>query len=88
VRIQRCRTIVLSTALVLIAPTNARADASADACGPTTATTPGVWQGSERLGLREIAGLLAPVLWFSADEPLLAEGQPPIPTAHHLRRPG
>jgi hypothetical protein len=41
-----------------------------------------VWQGSERLGLRDIAGLLAPALWFSADEPLLGEGQPPIPAAH------
>src|SRR5262249_30449430 len=26
--------------------------------------------------------LLAPVLWFSADEPLLEEGQGPIPSAH------
>jgi hypothetical protein len=41
-----------------------------------------VWQARGPLGLREIASLLAPMLWFSADEPLLAEGQPPIPTAH------
>jgi hypothetical protein len=77
-------TVVLLAAIVSIAPTNAGAQIQSDACGPapTVATSGVVWQGHERLGLREIAGLLAPMLWFSADEPLLAEGYPPIPTAH------
>jgi len=62
----------------------ARGQAVPDSCKTVPgARPPGVvWQGRERLSLREIASLLAPVLWFSADEPLLAEGQPPIPTAH------
>jgi hypothetical protein len=75
---------VALSVLVLLAPTDARAQARAEACGlsPPSATPGVIWQGREPLGLREIAGLLAPVLWLSADEPLLAEGQPPIPAAH------
>jgi hypothetical protein len=69
---ERSAAVLLLAALALATPANARAQVA-----------PGVvWQGTERLGLREIAGLLAPALWFSADEPLLAEGHPPIPTAH------
>ena len=77
------RFIVL-LALTVIAPTNGWAQTPADSCTPApVADTPGVvWQGRERLGLRDIAALLAPVLWFSTDEPLLADGRPPIPTAH------
>jgi hypothetical protein len=77
-------TVGLLATLTPLVATEGRAQPSAEACGPApTAATPGVvWQGSERLGLRDIAGLLAPMLWFSADEPLLAEEQPPIPTAH------
>jgi hypothetical protein len=76
--------VVLLAALAFIAPANAWAQAPAVACSlaPAAATPGVVWQGRERLSLREIAGLLAPALWFSADEPLLAEGQPPIPNAH------
>ena len=68
---------------VCLSPRTARAQ-DAPACGPANAVAnPGVvWQGTETLSLREIAGLLAPTLWFSADEPLLAEGRPPIPSAH------
>ena len=79
-RLGTYRAIVL--AIVSSAPMNVRAQTPA--CGPApVADMPGVvWQGRERLGVREIAGLLAPVLWFSIDEPLLGEGQPPIPTAH------
>jgi len=77
-------TLVLLATIFSIAPTDARAQAPADMCGPTTAPARAgvVWQGRERLGLRQIAELLAPVLWMSADEPLLGEGHPPIPTAH------
>jgi hypothetical protein len=80
VHVESCAAVVL-LALMLIPPTNARAQAPADVCSlaPAAATPGVVWQGRERVGLREIAGLVAPVLWFSADEPLLAEGQPPFP---------
>ena len=33
-----------------------------------------VWQGRDAPSLAELAGLVAPVLWFSPDEPLLREG--------------
>jgi hypothetical protein len=46
-----------------------------------------VWQGAERLGLEDIAALVAPVLWFSADEPLLDETAPAIPSAHPCDTP-
>jgi hypothetical protein len=77
-------TAALLAWFVLLSPSNARAQGPPAACGPATAsaTTGVIWQGSEPLGLREIALLLAPTLWFSADEPLLAEGRPPIPSAH------
>ena len=76
------RSIVLLA--IAIVPTSAWAKPPPQACGsaPPVATPGIVWQGGERLGLREIAVLLAPTLWFSADEPLLAEGYPPIPSAH------
>lgn len=41
-----------------------------------------IWQGERELSLGEIAALLAPVLWFSSDEPLLLEGQGPLPHPH------
>ena len=77
-------TMALAAMLVSLAASDARAQGPPAACGPaTTTSTPGViWQGGEHLALREIAVLLAPALWFSADEPLLAEGVPPIPSAH------
>jgi len=80
-------TLALCAALVLVGPANAKAQTPAGsvaACGPASSVaTPGVvWQGTDRLMLGDIAELLAPMLWFSADEPLLGEGYPPIPTAH------
>lgn len=41
-----------------------------------------VWQGSRSLSLPEIASLLAPILWFSSDEPLLIQGQGLLPHPH------
>ena len=41
-----------------------------------------IWQGRRSLSLPEIASLLAPILWFSSDEPLLVEGQGPLPQPH------
>jgi hypothetical protein len=77
-----CAAVALA-ALLLAAPVIVHAQGVAEACDPAAVSSPGVvWQGPEHLGLREVAGLLAPVLWFSADEPLLAEEHPPIPTAH------
>ena len=88
-RVEPSAAVVL-LALALIAPADVRAQAKADACGPeAAAATPGiVWQGHERLDLPQVAGLLAPALWFSADEPLLTEEHPPIPTAHPCDRSG
>ena len=45
---------------------------------------PGVlWRGpSPDLGLRDIAILAAPILWYSRDEPLLRSDNPIIPEAH------
>src|SRR5262245_60608454 len=76
-----CAVAVLTTVLVLLSQGSADAQSAKNAC--EAAPAPGIlWQGPERLGLRDIAGLLAPVLWFSADEPLLDEGHGPIPSAH------
>ena len=75
-------TVVLLAAL-LSGSTAVPGQGPAASCPAPPPAAPGVvWEGTERLGLREIAGLLAPVLWFSADEPLLGDGHPPIPTAH------
>ena len=41
-----------------------------------------IWKGTRALSLPEIASLLAPILWFSSDEPLLIEGQSPLPHPH------
>jgi len=52
------------------APDEAR---GASTCEPSALANlgPGVlWQGTERVGLKEVAALAAPVLWFPADEPL------------------
>jgi hypothetical protein len=78
------RPLLLLAAVMLAAPTLCRAQTVPALCAAASSTaTPGVvWQGHEHLRLRELAGLLAPMLWFSGDEPLLAEGRPPIPAAH------
>ena len=75
--------------LLMIAAIDARAQAPQTTCelAPAVGIPGVVWQGHESLGLRRIAGLLAPALWFSGDEPLLAEGQPPIPAAHPCDAP-
>jgi hypothetical protein len=84
VRLSRVSTLA---ALALATATDVRGQAATDACRAPGAAPPGVvWQGNERLDLREIVGLLAPVLWFSGDEPLLADGQPAIPTSHPCDR--
>ncbi len=42
-----------------------------------------VWRGAPAtLTLGEIADLIAPILWFSPDEPLLARGLGPLPYSH------
>jgi hypothetical protein len=84
-RVGSVTVVALHAALVWL-PTDVGAAQTPPAgqCGaaPAAEAAGVIWQGRDALGLRQIAGLLAPVLWFSADEPLLAEGQPPIPTAH------
>lgn len=74
----------IAAALLLLAvPSYSLAQPGLGVCGTPPRSGDGVvWRGTERLGLRELAGLLAPVLWFSADEPLLAEGHAPIPAPH------
>jgi hypothetical protein len=47
--------------------------------------TPGVvWQGAadSTLDLKTMAEMLAPILWFSSDEPLLLRNGGPVPQAH------
>lgn len=47
-----------------------------------------VWRGSRSdIGLEDIAAMLAPVLWFSADEPLIVEGDGPLPHPHPCDAP-
>ena len=42
-----------------------------------------IWRGDgSHLRLKDIAGMLAPALWFSSEEPLITEGKLPIPAAH------
>jgi hypothetical protein len=42
-----------------------------------------VWTGSSPVRLSEIASALAPILWFSSDEPLIVLRQnPAVPHAH------
>ncbi|MEJ2245287.1 MAG: hypothetical protein P8Y80_04225 [Acidobacteriota bacterium] len=41
-----------------------------------------VWEGIEEPDMAEIARILAPILWFSSDEPLLLEGKGPLPNPH------
>jgi hypothetical protein len=80
---------VIPLLAALSGPADAVAQAPAGVCRIASgADAPGVvWQGRERLGLREIAGLLAPVLWVSADEPLLGDGRQPIPSPHPCDSP-
>lgn len=64
-------------------PPRVWAQAGAPACAAATSPPAGViWQGTRSLSLPDMAGLMAPALWFSADEPLLGEGRAPIPSAH------
>ena len=87
--IVRCCAAALAATVGLIAPARASGLTAGDACrAASDANVPGVvWQGTDRLDLPQIAGLLAPMLWFSPNEPLLAEGSPPIPTPHPCDRP-
>jgi hypothetical protein len=65
-----------------------RAQAPSDPCScpesSDSANTGGViWQGCRSdLSLPEIATMLAPVLWFSADEPFVVQGDQSLPHAH------
>jgi hypothetical protein len=71
--------------MALSATTLARAQVAANSCSAAAASLPGVvWQGS--------TSRLARYRWFarsnalfSADEPLLGEGRPPIPTGTSVR---
>src|SRR5215470_16550388 len=88
-RIVRCCAVALAATIGVIAPVRACGQIAGEACrAASAAAVPGVvWQGTDHLDLAEIADLLAPMLWFSADEPLLAEGRPPIPTTHPCDTP-
>ena len=83
------RVVVAGLLLVLAAPDRSSAQVSC-ACDPVALATLGpgvVWQGADPIGLKEIAALAAPLLWFSADEPLLGPDLPPIPAAHPCDSP-
>ncbi len=77
------KSILLVIALIM----SAAQPAVGQACDCVAPGDPGfeagvVWQGRRSLSLPEIASLLAPILWFSSDEPLLIEGQGPLPHPH------
>lgn len=55
-------------------------------CPPPADTVGVVWQGTRALTLREVAELVAPVMWFSLDEPLVRRGVP-VPSVHPCDRP-
>gem|GEM_PF-3225459 len=55
--------------------------------GPAPVGNRLVWRGDSPPGLERIAALLAPVLWFSADEPLILRGQLPLPHPHPCDAP-
>ncbi len=70
-------------------PVAAQADpAAASACECLDTSNPEdkaavVWRGpSPSLSLPELATLVAPVLWYSVDEPLVVMGDLPLPHAH------
>lgn len=56
------------------------------ACPVPEDTVGVVWHGDRALTLREIVERVAPVLWFSPDEPLVRRGIP-VPTVHPCDRP-
>lgn len=77
------KSIILATALII----STVQSAVGQPCNCVAPGDPGfeagvIWQGSRSLSLPEIASLLAPILWFSSDEPLLIEGQGPLPHPH------
>ena len=51
-------------------------------CGPSAAPEENdgiVWVGTTNPGFREIVGILAPIFWYTADEPAIILGDTPIP---------
>ncbi|MEQ1833183.1 MAG: hypothetical protein ABL977_09010 [Candidatus Eisenbacteria bacterium] len=82
----RARIGALVFALLLTAALGSRAAAADCGCPPPADTTGVVWQGNRPLALHEIAALLAPVMSFSPDEPLLRRSAP-IPAAHPCDTP-
>ena len=41
-----------------------------------------IWQGSEPIGLDDVARVVAPILWYSSDEPLFLTGAQMLPNPH------
>ena len=73
----------------LLAAASTRALAATCSCDSTaSAEDPGlVYRGAEPPSFDRIVHMLAPVLWFSPDEPLLLAGGVPIPSAHPCDAP-
>ena len=81
----------LVVATQLVAPERSAVPERSAACGCPAADARGlagvVWRDGEALRLADVASLVAPVLWFSGSEPLLAPGRGPVPSAHPCDRP-
>ena len=78
---------LLLSVLALSMPVSAQGTRPCTCGGASTLTNRGllVWRGSEPLTLSAIAHLVAPVLWFSPDEPLRLEGRA-VPQRHPADR--
>jgi hypothetical protein len=82
-----------AAALAIAAATCGSSAAAASPTGPACACLPHappgvVWRGPDpHMTLDDIAHLVAPILWFSSDEPLLLPGNAPIPGAHPCDKP-
>ena len=74
----------LAIALLVAAPAAAQGTPPA-----SVQIEPGLlWHGkSSGLGLADVAAIAAPVLWFSADEPFIAQGERALPHAHPCDAP-
>ncbi len=72
--------------LILLLGVSFRGAHAACECELPADTVGVVWQGTHALTLPEVAGLVAPIMSFSTDEPLLRRGIP-IPSAHPCDAP-
>ena len=78
----RSAPIVAGLAALGFAQPTAAADCSCTGPGGEGWENGLVYHGDRALSLDEIVHVIAPVLWYSEDEPLIAQGDIPLPHAH------